>query len=126
MKKKWMLIAILVIIAVPNLPIIGTEILARVDDDSFRYSNANASFTVVEDIDIMRGWMDEWVIWGFIEDQRPTQDNMQVYRLYHINPLCFWRWRYYLSVSRKFDYKSWKEIEPNRVPFKGKSRYQHF
>lgn len=126
MKKKWIFIVTLTILTIPNLPIIGTEILAKIDANSFRYANVDASFTIVEHIDIMHGWMDEWVVWGFIESQRPTQVNMEVFRLYKINPLCFWRWRYYLTVSRKFRYKDWKDIEPNRAPFKGRSRYQHF
>lgn len=126
MKKKWILITIAFIIIFPNLPIIGTEILSRIDAKSFRYSNGNASFTIIEHIDIMHGWMDEWVVRGFIEAKRPTQQNMEIFRLYKINPLYFWRWRYYISVSRKFRYKSWEDIKNNRVPFEGKSRYQHF
>jgi len=127
MKRKLIIASIVLVLAIPNTPIIGTEILYRIDEGYFRYANNDASLTVVEHIDIFSPWMNKWVTWGFIEDQRPTSENMEVFRLYRINPLCFWRWRYYLIVSRHFDYKSWKDIEPNRVPYDPENfRWQRF
>lgn len=126
MKKKWILITALIIVIITNLPIIGTEIMGKIDRNHFRYSNADASFTDIEHFDWMRPWMNEWVVWGFIEAQRPEARNMEVFRLYKINPLCFWRWRYYILVSRKFKYKSWKEIEPNRAPLVPDNMWQDF
>ncbi len=126
MKRKWILIFASIIIFIPNLPVIGTTIIRKIDSDHFRYSNANASFTDIEHFDWMRPWISEWTVWAFIENTRPEARNMEVFRLYRINPLCFWRWRYYLMVSRKFGYKSWDKIEPNRVPFVPNNKWQDF
>jgi len=125
MKRKLIITSI--VIAVPNIPVIGTDlILKKIDGDHFRYANNNASFTSVEYIDSFSPWMDKWVMWFFIEDQRPTSQNMEVFRLYKINPLCFWRWRYYIGISRHFGYKSWKDIKPNRVPYDPENHWQDF
>lgn len=126
MKKKKIILAIIIILLVVNLPVINTEILRKVDAGHFRYSNNDASFTSIQYLDIFSPWIDEWTVWSFISSTRPAARNMEVFRLYKINPLCFWRWRYYILVSRKFRYKSWKEIEPNRVPFVPDNKWQHF
>lgn len=116
MKNKWILITVSIIIIVSNLPVISTTLMGEIDGHHFRYANADASFTLIQDFDIFRGWISERTVWGFIEAERPEMRNMEVFRLYKINPLCFWRWRYYILVGRKFKYKSWEEIEPNRTP----------
>lgn len=126
MKRKGWLIFVSIVIIIPNLPVIGTGIMDKIDSDHFRYSNNDASFTQVEDFDIKRPWMNEWVVWGFIERTRPEARNMEVFRLYKINPLCFWRWRYYILVSRKFRYKNWERIERDRVPFIPNNMWQDF
>lgn len=126
MKKKWIALTMIIVIIVSNLPVISTALMEKIDGDHFKYANSDASFTSIQPLDIMHPWMNEWVVWGFIEDYRPTQENMEVFRLYRINPLCFWRWRYYLLVSRKFAYKSWKDIEPNRTPYVSDNKWQHF
>lgn len=126
MKKKTVIVIIFTTLIVVNLPIINTEIFKRVDGDHFRYSNADASFTDIEVFDILRPWMNEWVVKGFVEDRRPTIQNKEVFRLYKINILCFWRWRYYYAVSKKFKYRSWQQIEPNRVPRVPNNIWQDF
>ncbi|GHE45563.1 hypothetical protein [Sphingobacterium griseoflavum] len=126
MKKKRLAIAAIIVIAFTNLPVVSTTIMGELDKDRFRYANNDASFTYIQEFDILRGWISQWTVWGFIESQRPTQEHMEVFRLYKINPLCFWRWRYYILVSRKFRYKSWQEIEPNRVPFVDNNKWQDF
>jgi len=127
MKSKLIIALVVLILTIPNTPIVGTEILYRIDEGYFRYANSDASYTSVEHIDVFSIWMNEWAVWGFIEDQRPTSENMEVFRLYKINPLCFWRWRYYIAVSRNFRYKNWKDIEPNRVPYDPENiRWQKF
>lgn len=126
MKRKIIVVIVITIIIVPNLPIIGTWTMGKIDANHFRYANNDASFTSIQRFDFKTGWISEWTVWGFIEDQRPIMRNMEVFRLYRINPLCFWRWRYYLTVSRKFKYKSWKKIEPNRTPFIQNNVWQQF
>lgn len=49
--------------------------------------------------------------------KNPKSENTEMYRLYRMNPLYFWRWSYYLIVSKDFKYKDWKEIESNRIPY---------
>jgi hypothetical protein len=126
MKRKFIIGIVLSVLVIPNTPIIGTEILKAIDGDHFRYSNANAAFTGIEYMDVFSPWMSKWVTYGFIEATRPQMANMEIFRLYRINPLCFWRWRYYLTVSRHFEYRDWETIKPNRVPFKPSNKWQKF
>ncbi|GGC22208.1 hypothetical protein GCM10011386_12670 [Parapedobacter defluvii] len=109
-----------------NLPILNAYILYKIDNDHFKYSNADASFTVHETFGFKNPRLSQQSIKFFIEEMKPTPENQKVYRLYRINPLCFWRWSYYLFQSVDFEYKSWKEIEPNRVPYDPENRWQHF
>ncbi|MFD2594015.1 hypothetical protein [Sphingobacterium griseoflavum] len=126
MKKKRIAIAAIIVIAFTNLPVISTVLMEKIDKDRFRYANNDASFTYIQEFDILRGWISEWTVRGFIEDQSPKQEDTEVFRLYRINPFYFWRWRYYILVSRKFRYKSWREIEPNRALFVSDNMWQHF
>ena len=126
MKKRAIVIIVFVFLIVVNLPVINTEILKRVDGEHFRYSNANGSLTTVEHIDILQPWMSEWTVGRFARERHPSDENKEMFRIYRINPLCFWRWRYYWVVGRKFKYRSWDEIEPNRVPRIPDNMWQQF
>lgn len=68
----------------------------------------------------------QWTTDQYIAGTHIKKKNLLVYRLYKINPLCFWRWSHYLITSRDCDYKSCKEIEPNRVPYPPENKYQDF
>lgn len=92
----------------------------------FKYSNSNASFTYLESLSFKNGFLTDWSINRFIEEMQPSIENQEVYRLYKINPLCFWRWHYYIFISRHYKYKSWEEIEPNRVPYDSVNMWQDF
>ncbi len=111
MKRKLIKWSILFILALPNLPVVGTIILAEIDQGYFRYANADGSYTGIEHIDIFSPWKDKTLSYYFSEATRPKAANMEIYRLYKINPLCFCRWRYYLTVSRHFTYRNWDEIK---------------
>lgn len=126
MKRRAIGITVLVFLAVVNLPVVNTEILKRVDGDHFRYSNANGSFTYIQYMDILQPWVSEWTVKRFISDQHPSDEYKELFRIYRINPLCFWRWRYYWIVSRNFKYRSWDEIVPNRVPRVPGNMWQKF
>lgn len=126
MKRKFITGTVLLVLVIPNMPIIGTEIMKTIDGDHFRYANANASFTGIEYMDVFHPWMSKWVTYGFIEATRPQMANMEIFRLYRINPFCFWRWRYYLTVSKNFEYRDWEKIKPNRVPFRPFNKWQTF
>ncbi|UPZ34615.1 hypothetical protein MUB18_10890 [Sphingobacterium sp. PCS056] len=127
--KKYLLRFIYVYLIagfISNLPFVNSYLLHRFDGDLFKYSNANASFTLHEIFDFKFSPISQRLIDRYITEFHPDTKNEQVYRLYRINPLCFWRWSHYLITSRDFDYKSWKEIEPNRVPYNPENRYQDF
>lgn len=127
--KKIIFISLIVILVLPNIPIIGTQILRIIDGNYFRYSNNDASFTSIQNIDIFSPWPSDkssLKVQSITLDSTVTSENQQIFRLYKINPLYFWRWRYYISVSRLYPYKSWEEIEPNRVPFNSKYIWQKF
>ena len=127
MKRKLIKWSILFIHALPNLPVVGTIILAEIDQGYFRYANADGSYTGIEHIDIFSPWKDKTLSYYFSEATRPKAANMEIYRLYKINPLCFWRWRYYLTVSRHFNYRNWDEIKKNRtIPPSVNTRWQKF
>ena len=126
MKKRTLMILLGSIIIFSNLPIVNTEVLKLTDSNNFRYSNNNATFTYIENFDIFRNWISDEVVFNFISQTRPELHNMELYRLYRINPLCFWRWRYYLSVSFQFKYKSWDDIKYDREPFKPNNMWQKF
>ncbi|WP_164111664.1 MULTISPECIES: hypothetical protein [Sphingobacterium] len=85
MKKRAIVITVFVFLVVVNLPVINTEILRKVDSNHFRYSNADASFTYVQYLDILQPWISEWTVKGFISDQHPSEENKELFRIYRIN-----------------------------------------
>jgi len=127
--KKYLLRFIYVYLIagfISNLPFVNSYLLHRFDGDLFKYSNANASFTLHEIFDFKFSPISQRLIDRYITEFHPDKKNQQVYRLYRINPLCLWRWSHYLITSRDYEYRSWKEIEPNRVPYHPENRYQDF
>ena len=123
---KYSLITFSMIVVIANLPVINKQLLHALDQNHFRYSNLNASFTDEESFEFKDGYISDWPIERFIKETHPSTENRTVYRLYRINPLCFWRWNYYLSISNDFKYKDWKEIEKNRVPYDQNNMWQRF
>lgn len=123
--KKKVIIWVLVVIIFSNLPLINKEILRIVDREHFRYSNEDASFTRKDYFDFKSGVGSKTLDQESIRISLKSSDE-EVYRLYRINPLCFWRWTHYLMVSKQYKYKSWEEIEPNRVPYDPNSPVQKF
>ena len=96
MKWKFILATIVIIIIIVNLPIVNKNVLLMMDGNNpFKYSNLNASFTQQESFAFKDSYLTNWSINRFIEETHPSNEDKQVYRLYKINPLCFWRWSYY-------------------------------
>lgn len=127
MKWKFIFVTLAIVIIIVNLPIINKNILLMIDgNDPFRYSNSNASFTREESFGFKDPYLTDWSINRFIEETNPSDEDKQVFRLYKINPLCFWRWHYYIFISRDYKYKSWDDIEPNRVPYDPENMWQDF
>jgi len=129
MKKilKWSCLGLLAAIVITNLPFINTNFMILFDgNEYFRYSNTNASCTIADNIGFKNGSLTPTVMDFFNQEKNPTPENRELFRLYRINPFCFWRWSYYIAISSNFRYKSWKEIEPNRAPYNPEDRWQDF
>lgn len=119
-------IAFTIIVIVANLPLINEVILSALDHDTFRYSNNDASFTRIEKFGLKDGRINDWLTNRFVEETYPSDNNKEIFRLYRINPLCVWRWRYYIETGINYRYKSWNEIEPNRIPYAENNTWQNF
>jgi len=127
MKWKFIFVTLAIVVIIVNLPIINKNILLMIDGNNpFRYSNSNASFTREESFEFKDSYLTNWSINRFIEETKPSDEDKQVFRLYKINPLCFWRWSYYISISRDYKYKSWDDIGLNRVPYDPENMWQDF
>ena len=127
MKWKWLVITFIVAVVVTNFPLYNKSFLLMFDGEGhFRYANADATFTRAQRLGFKDGFLTDRLANNFIEETQPAIENRQIYRLYRINPLCFWRWYYYIFIARNFEYKSWEEIEPHRVPYDPENRWQDF
>jgi len=118
-KIKAVIITVTVVVLVFNIPILHFVPLSILDKGRIRYSNADGSFTHIERFELLSGML--------TNEDRSREETEEVYRLYRLNPFCFWRWSFYLLVSKDFRYKNWeKDIEPNRVPYDPKNTGQDF
>lgn len=125
--STWLVWLLLAMIIVTNLPIINSNFMLMLDGkDHFRYSNNNASYTSIDGLSFKNGAFTPKRIERFIEETNPQPENRELFRLYRINPLCFWRWSYYFGTSSNFKFKSWEDIKPNRLPYDPKNRWQDF
>lgn len=109
-------------IFIVNFPLINKFILLELDPQTFKYSNNNASYTRVQFFEFKETSISKYDIIWFIAATKSDNTNKEFYKLYKINPLCFWRWNYYFFIARKFKSKPWSEIEPNRDPFDPENR----
>lgn len=114
MSKKVIIIWLICILIFPNLPLINKYIALKVDNDYYRYSNNDGSYTFCQDFSFKSPGFSTFGFKRFIEETSPSKENRTLYRLYRINPLCFWRWKKYFIESRHFDYMDWKGIEERR------------
>ncbi len=114
------------IAVISNLPFVAKPLLGKLDASHFKYSNLNASFTYVQSFGFKDSYIGERTKYRFKTEAHPTPENETIYRLYKINPLCFWRWHYYIFISSKFPYKRWDEIEKNRVAYDRNNMWQDF
>ena len=120
------LLVFMVIIIFSNLPFVDKLVLKAIDVNTFRYSNRNGAYTRVQGFDFKDGYFNPRMIHRYVEKEKPLAENKKLYRLYKINPLCFWRWGYYYTSSKDFEYLDWEEIEPTRVSYHPDSRWQDF
>lgn len=117
MKKKNMKKAILIVIGtillIPNLPFIGKDISHRLDEGYYRYANLDGSYTITQDFNFKSPGFSDLHFEYWVKMTSPAQENRKLYRLYKINPLCFWRWKNYLVNGVHFDYMDPYIIEKN-------------
>ena len=128
MANKWTrrFVVLLLFLAISNLPVVKDVYGLLFDEDHYRYSNANGTYTG-QDIKSRRYNLSPTVPKQFLAEYPGITDTL-VYRLFWKNPLAFWRWYEYVSGDPRYNlpYKSWKEIEKKRLETKIKTRYQEF
>ncbi|WP_312336284.1 hypothetical protein [Sphingobacterium sp.] len=117
MKKKNMKKAIIIVLGtillIPNLPFIGKDISHRLDEGYYRYANLDGSYTITQDFNFKSPGFSDLHFEYWVKMTSPAQENRKLYRLYKINPLCFWRWKNYLVNGMHFDYMDPNIIEKN-------------
>ncbi|MCT1531519.1 hypothetical protein M3B46_10975 [Sphingobacterium daejeonense] len=128
MKKKiFFLIGILLILI--NAPILNNFILYHTDNNTFKYSNLNGTFTCIDRFGFKVPGLTDLAFDLFVKETNQDKKDSELFRLYKINPLCFWRWNYYLTKSLSYKYKDWDEIASSKEyqnrKIKG-GRYQQF
>ncbi len=114
MKKRTVVVLAICVLALPNLPFINKYIAVQIDGDYYRYSNRDGFYTYLQDMSFKSPGFSTRGLERFSEQTSPPREDRTLYRLYHINPLCFWRWHKYVVEGRHFDYMDWEEIEKRR------------
>lgn len=112
-----------------NAPFINKFILFKVDNNSFAYSNINGSYTNRESFGFKDPTFTGFSFDYYIQEYDPPEEARVLYRIYKINPICFWRWKHYIYTSLKYKYMDWEKIEKRREIDKNKiipSGYQEF
>lgn len=109
--RKTIVIVLGIILLLPNVPFIGKDIHKWLDTGYFRYSNLDGSYYLTQDFDFKSPGFSTFGFEYFVKNTSPAKENQKLYRLYKINPLCFWRWSYYLRHSIHLDYMAPSVIE---------------
>lgn len=113
MMRKTIIIMLGTILLIPNLPFIGKDISHHLDEGYYRYANLDGSYTITQDFNFKSPAFSTLHFEYWIKMTSPAQENRKLYRLYRINPLCFWRWKNYLVNGVHFDYMDPDIIEKN-------------
>lgn len=113
MKKKTIFIGLIIILLVPNLPVINKYVAHQLDEGHFKYANLDGSFIATQSFSFKSPGFSTFGFEQFIKRTSPTNENKKLYRLYKINPLCFWRWNNYIQNGLHFEYMDRKVIEKN-------------
>lgn len=127
--KKLILVLVTILIVISNLPFVKE--MAGINFDYYRYSNYDGSITVHEIFSQNRVMSKKFAL-GEIDNKEylvrfPMQEDRIIFRLFKINPLCFWRWGEYIYDWRfRLPYKSWNEIYKKRGKLKLRTNSQEF
>ncbi|KKO89170.1 hypothetical protein AAW12_23890 [Sphingobacterium sp. Ag1] len=112
--KKVTIIVLATILLIPNLPFIGKDISHQLDEGYYQYANLDGSYTITQDFNFKSPGFSSLHFEYWVKITSPAQENRKLYRLYKINPLCFWRWKNYLFNGVHFDYMAPNIIEKNK------------
>lgn len=123
---KYSLIGFAILVIICHVPFVGKSILCKIDSGRFRYSNIDGSYTSIQGFGFKDAFYTRNSLPPLSDPKLSAPKAQQIYRLYKINWLCFWRWQYYIVSSSKFEYKDWKEIEKHRVPYEKDNYRQDF
>ena len=123
--KKILIIAICILI-ISNLPPVKGLFSIFFDEDNYRYSNADGTYTNMDVKGSHYNLMP--MVPGSFQSEHPGTSDTIVYRLFWKNPLAFWRWSDYFTDKRySLPYKSWKSIRKKRgYDIKYSNRWQDF
>lgn len=113
MIKRAIFIVLGIMLLIPNIPFIGKDIDHWLDEGYYRYANLDGSYMITQDFHFKSPGFSTFGFEQFIKEKSPAKENRKLYRLYKINPLCFWRWSNYLNHGVHFDYMDPKVIERN-------------
>ncbi|VTQ01877.1 Uncharacterised protein [Sphingobacterium daejeonense] len=111
--KKIIIVIIVIMLIIINSPGLNKMILFKLDNETFRYSNSDGSYTNIETFGFKDAVFTGESFEMFIREENPKPEMRKLYRIYKINPFIFWRWNYYLTTSIKYPYKDWESIEKN-------------
>ncbi|WP_185286263.1 hypothetical protein [Chryseobacterium indologenes] len=113
MKKKTVFIVLIIILLVPNLPVINKYVAHQLDEGYFKYANLDGSFIATQSFSFKSPGFSTFGFEQFIKRTSPAKENQKLFRLYKLNPLCFWRWNNYIQNGLQFEYMDRKVIEKN-------------
>jgi hypothetical protein len=113
MKKKTIIIFVLSVLLFPNLPVVNKYIAHKLDENHFKYANLDGSFIATQSFSFKSPGFSTFGFEQFIKETDPAPENQILYRLYKINPLCFWRWNNYIQNGRHFEYMDREIIKKN-------------
>jgi len=112
--KRTLLITVLIIIVLSNIPPIKSVLGVLLNDDWYRYSNGNGSYTFVD----QQLSNSIYRLNKIVPLSCRTENNGDtiVYRLFYRNPLRFWNWaEYFYSKKYQMEFKSWDKIKRKRA-----------
>jgi len=129
--KRTAKIAGIVFIAltvVTNIPIVSDVFETFVDEDHYRFSNGDGTWTAIDNMFKNDRWpFERKVSYPPLFARYPGADST-MYRLFTKNPLTFGRYgKYFFDQRYTLPYKNWDEIKAKRR-FKGidNSTFQSF
>lgn len=101
--------------ALTNVPVVSDILETFVDENHYRFSNGDGTYTAIDNMFKNDRWdFERKVSDSRLFSQYPNADST-VYRLFSKNPLAFWRYGKYLFDERyTLPYAKWSDIKQRR------------